>query len=127
MQTKKLIGLIVGVSLVAASCGSGKVDDRAARKLMKDKLCTTCHTVNGSKTLSSGAVALGPTLKGIFGKTENVKVGEETKSITVDDAYLRRSITEPNAEITEGYEAVMAPGELTDDEVTTLVEYLKTL
>ena len=48
------------------------------------------------------------------------------RTITVDDAYLRRSILEPNADVVKGFQPIMpAFTDLSKDELTALVEYLK--
>ena len=52
------------------------------------------------------------------------------ESLTVDDAYVRQSILEPQAAIVQGYEQVpMASfsGVLTKDQVERLMAYLKGL
>ena len=51
------------------------------------------------------------------------------QTITVDENYLRESILQPQALIVEGYQPVMPAfeGILSDDEVTALIEYIKTL
>src|SRR6516162_6015094 len=47
-------------------------------RLLETKDCLSCHSVDGSE-------GIGPTLKGIFGRTEKMTNGS---TITVDDAYL---------------------------------------
>lgn len=128
MLRTTLIGSLLTAGLLAASCGGGSgVNERAVRKLMEEKLCLTCHTLNGRDTLNNGTKAVGPTLKGVFGKTEHVLVNGEEKEIVIDEAYLRESITNPSAKITKGYKDEMAPKEVSPEEVTQIVEYLKTL
>jgi cytochrome c oxidase subunit 2 len=53
----------------------------------------------------------------------------ELREIVVDEEYIRRSILEPNADVVEGYQPVMPPmeGQITDEEINTLIEYFKTL
>ncbi len=47
----------------------------------------------------------------------------------MDEDYIRRSILDPMADIVEGYPGVMPPmeGQITDEEIDTLIEYFKTL
>lgn len=59
--------------------------------------CHACHSVDGSR-------GTGPTLRGLYGRVETMGDGAR---VTVDDAYLRRSILEPNAEVVAGYGAIM--------------------
>lgn len=92
--------------------------------VMKQNACLTCHSLDGSKLI-------GPTFRGIYGKTETVitETGEE-KTITVDDDYLGRSIYQPNAEIVKGYnKGLMISYENTIDEesVNQIIDYIKTL
>ncbi|MGH3263466.1 MAG: c-type cytochrome [Trebonia sp.] len=62
--------------------------------------CAGCHSLNGS----AGA---GPTLKGLAGGQSTLTNGQ---TVSADDAYLARSITDPNAQIVKGYSAgIMAP------------------
>lgn len=86
-------------------------------RLMETKDCLSCHSVDGSE-------GIGPTLKGILGRTEKMTDGS---TITVDDAYLTESIVKPEAKIPQGYDDLMTKTELTDDDVKQIVEYLKSL
>jgi len=86
-------------------------------QLLEAKECLACHSVDGSQ-------GIGPTLKGIFGRTQKLTNGQ---TITVDEAYLREAIVKPDAQIPEGYEDLMTKAELTDQEVDQMVDYLKTL
>lgn len=83
--------------------------------------CLGCHTTDGSSSV-------GPTWRGIYGSEEQL---EDGTTVTVDEAYLRRSIVEPNAQIVQGFPPnVMPPtfGEtLSDEEIDALVAYIKSL
>lgn len=57
--------------------------------------CAACHSLNGKP----GA---GPSLNGAAGRT--VELADGT-SVTADDTYLERSITDPDAEIVKGFNA----------------------
>jgi mono/diheme cytochrome c family protein len=62
--------------------------------------CSGCHSLNGT----AGA---GPTLKGLAGGESTLTNGQ---TVTADDAYLARSITDPDAQIVKGYgPGIMAP------------------
>jgi mono/diheme cytochrome c family protein len=62
--------------------------------------CSGCHSL-------SGAAGAGPTLKGLAGGQTTLTNGQ---IVTADDAYLARSITDPDAQIVKGYGAgIMAP------------------
>jgi len=86
-------------------------------RLLESKECLSCHSIDGSE-------GIGPTLKGILGRTEKMTDGS---TITVDAAYLTESIVKPEAKIPQGYDDLMTKTELTDEEVEEIVEYLETL
>ncbi|MTI88924.1 MAG: cytochrome c oxidase subunit II [Balneolaceae bacterium] len=82
--------------------------------------CTSCHSIDGSDKI-------GPTLKGLFGKEEQLADGA---TITVDENYIRESILEPKAKIVAGFEnQVMTSfeGRVSDEEISDIIEYIKTL
>ena len=89
----------------------------AGRKLFQMRGCTQCHSMDGS-------AKTGPTLQGVFGRTEALVGGA---SIVVDENYIRESILEPNAKVVAGYEPVMPTyqGRLKDAEIMAIIEYLK--
>ena len=62
--------------------------------------CSGCHSLTGA----SGA---GPSFKGLAGATSTLTTGQ---SVTADDAYLERSITDPDAQVVKGYhQGIMGP------------------
>lgn len=84
--------------------------------------CGGCHSLTGS----AGA---GPALNGIAGKTIKL-VGGQT--VTADDAYLARSIADPDAQIVDGYHPGVMPPAIASfglgkkpDDVRALVAFLK--
>ncbi len=85
------------------------------------KGCTACHSLDGSRLV-------GPSFKGLYGRTENVTTGSEIRQITVDDAYIRKSITDPMADITEGYPAVMVTQpNISDEDIENMIQLFKEL
>jgi cytochrome c oxidase subunit 2 len=91
-------------------------------KLLTLKGCVACHSIDGSKLI-------GPSFKGVFGKTENVVTDGVTRQITEDEEYIRKSILDPNADLVEGYQALMPPQRdlLTDEEIEAIIEVIKEL
>ena len=85
-------------------------------KVFATKGCNGCHTVDGTPKL-------GPTFKGVYGRTEQTDKGP----ITVDDAYIAESVATPTAKVVTGFPPVMPPIPLTDQELKDLIDYLKTL
>lgn len=82
--------------------------------------CIGCHSLNGSKMT-------GPTWKGLYGSDRNFADGTSGKA---DDNYLRESILNSNKKIVSGYNANQMPayqGQLSDDDVTAVIEFIKTL
>jgi cytochrome c oxidase subunit 2 len=81
--------------------------------------CYACHSV-------TGAVLVGPSLLAIYGAEQPLDDGT---SVVADDDYIRESIVEPHAKIVKGFPASMPLyGQLlSDDDVTALVEYVKSL
>ena len=84
------------------------------------KGCLACHSVDGKPKV-------GPTLKALYGKEQQVFVGGVAKTITVDDAYLRRSIIAPMGQVVRGYPPAMPKTQLTDQELNEVVRFIKTL
>ncbi|MEQ9090864.1 MAG: cytochrome c oxidase subunit II [Balneola sp.] len=81
--------------------------------------CTTCHSDDGTRLI-------GPSFKGLWESEETLSDGS---TVTVDENYLRESILNPGAKIVESYDNVMTPyeGRISDEEITNIIEYLKTL
>jgi cytochrome c oxidase subunit II len=90
-----------------------------AGQILFTRRCAQCHS-------DDGTAKTGPTVKGIFDAVHKMRDGTEVK---VDEDYLRESILEPAAKVRAGYDAVMPTfkGILNDDEITFLIEYIKTL
>jgi cytochrome c oxidase subunit 2 len=85
--------------------------------LYEQQICMQCHTVDGNP-------GIGPTLQGLFGKTETLQDGS---SVQVDENYLRESILEPGAKVVQGYQNIMpaAYGSLSERQVSALIEFIK--
>ena len=88
--------------------------------LMTAKGCLDCHSVDGKPMV-------GPTFKGLFGKREAVLVAGATRTVTVDEAYLRQAIQEPMKTVVRGYPPSMPVMPLEPKELDEVVSYLKTL
>ncbi len=88
-------------------------------KILEEKGCLGCHTTDGTKKI-------GPTFKGLYGSKVTVITNGKEKVIAADEEYLKRSITEPAADIVKGYQNVMPKLPATPEELNAVVEYLKT-
>lgn len=95
----------------------------AGKRIMTNIGCLACHSLDGSKLV-------GPSFKGLYGHEVTVKAGGETKTVVADDEYIKRSIYDPNAEIVEGFAKGLMQsyqGQLSDEDIALMIEYLKTL
>jgi len=86
-------------------------------ELLSLKGCVSCHTTDGSRLV-------GPSFKGLFGRRETVLRDGAEHEIVADEAYLRRSILDPGADVVKGYDDVMPSqrGLVTDEELAALVD-----
>jgi cytochrome c oxidase subunit 2 len=89
-------------------------------QLLQEKGCMACHSLDGTPRV-------GPTLKGLFEKTITVVTEGKEQNIVADEAYLRKSLLEPNADVVKGYPPIMPPGNLTEDDLHELIKYIKEL
>jgi cytochrome c oxidase subunit 2 len=72
----------------------------------------------------------GPTFKGAFGHEVTVTTSGKERTLTVDEAYIKHSILEPNADIVKGFNANLMQtykGQLSDQEIENLTEFIKSL
>ncbi len=90
--------------------------------LYQVKGCAACHSIDGSPKV-------GPTFKGLFGKRETVIHEGKEIEITVDEAFIRKTLLEPEEERVKGFPPIMPSqkGLLTDAEINTVIEYIKSL
>jgi cytochrome c oxidase subunit 2 len=86
-----------------------------AQKLLATKGCIGCHSADGK-------VLVGPSFQKIYGRAEKLTDGTD---ITVTEEYLRESILEPGKKIVQGFQPLMPKLPLAEDEVETLISYLK--
>ena len=72
------------------------------------------------------AAARGPNLAGVYGSKLQLTNGSE---VLVNDAYLRDAILNPSQHVTAGYAPIMPTyqGQISEDGLIDLVEYIKTL
>lgn len=79
--------------------------------------CGACHSNDGS-------VKVGPSFKGVYGKTEELSDGSR---VEVEDNYIRESLLDPNGKIVAGFPAQMPTfqGKLDDQQIAAIIEYIK--
>jgi cytochrome c oxidase subunit 2 len=102
--------------LSGGSAGGTMAD--SGGKLFVDLACNTCHLDTGQ--------GRGPVLKGLFGKQVLLTNGQ---TITVDDAYIRESVLNPQAKIAAGFQPIMPTfqGLVTEEQLLQIIAYVKSL
>jgi cytochrome c oxidase subunit 2 len=100
--------------------GAGELSPvERGEKLSSEQGCLSCHSADGSPLV-------GPTWQGLFGSQRQL---EDGSTVTADEAYLRESILDPEAEVVAGYPMIMpnAYDFLTKEDITAVIEYIKSL
>ncbi len=100
------------------SCGEGDLVT-IGRAVAVRRACVACHTLDGQRHI-------GPTWAGLYGSEVTLSDG---RKVIADEAYLTRSMMEPNVDIVAGYPQVMPTyqGMLTAAETGALVELIRAL
>ncbi|WP_442781664.1 c-type cytochrome [Collimonas fungivorans] len=99
----------------AAAAVTGDALVAQGKALAESKACVACHTVDGSPRV-------GPTWKGLFGKTETMENGSTAK---VDETYLKDFIRNPQARVVKGFAPMMPKIDMSDAELEALAAYIK--
>ena len=102
-----------------AFSGEGMTMEDFGAKLYIQKACVTCHKIDGTNST-------GPPWNNLYGKQEKLADGS---SVVVDENYIRESILNPMAKVTQGYQPVMPTyqGILKDKQIDALVAFIKSL
>jgi len=90
----------------------------AGEKLFQDLTCNTCH--------KSDAQGRGPVLANAFGKPVELQNGSV---VTMDEAYIRESIVNPQAKVVAGFQPLMPTfqGLVSEEQLLQLISYVKSL
>jgi cytochrome c oxidase subunit 2 len=100
----------------AAKAAATAVDlPTQGKQLAQSRGCLACHSVDGS-------ASVGPTWKGLYGKTETLVDG---KTVVVGDEYLAESVRNPNAKVVKGFAPIMPPAQFSDQEMAALIQFIK--
>ena len=107
--------VLTAAVVALAACGVDK-DPTAlpGKTLARDYGCMACHSI-------SGAAGVGPTWKGLFGADATL---EDGRTVTVDRAYLVRSITDPAADVPAGTKVPMPVNRVPEADVQLIVDYI---
>lgn len=95
----------------------------AGKRLIESSGCIACHSSDGTKLV-------GPSFKGIYGHTQAVVTNGQNREITVDSAYITKSIYEPDADVVEGYrkgQMVTYKNQLSEEDIKMIIEYFKSI
>ena len=122
------IASLCALPLAAAACGGGSEAGGSSggpgEEAYRQYACASCHSLDGRE-------GTGPTFKGLAGSTVTLEDGKQVKA---DAAYLETAITDPDAEVTKGYNAGLMKAsidgfDLADkpDEVAKLVEFIQSV
>lgn len=87
------------------------------RDIANEAGCFACHSIDGS-------VETGPSWLDIWGRT--VELDDGTTRVR-DEAYIKKSILDPHAEIVLGFSATMTPADLTEEELQSIMDYIMVL
>ncbi len=91
----------------------------AGRRAATEFACVKCHTLDGQPHI-------GPTWLGLFGSEEPLENGG---TVTVDEAYITRSMMDPTADVVRGFQPVMPSyqGIVSPADTAAIVEFIKSL
>lgn len=118
--TVVLLALVATVAITRSGAPEQPVLDAQAQRghqVARDNGCISCHT-------SGGGRSEGPTWKGIYGQPVTLVDGS---TVVVDEAYIRRSVKEPRAQVVAGFSPMATTKTLTDDEIAAVTAYIKAL
>ncbi len=93
--------------------------DVLGKMFYEQKGCVACHTIDGSPKPGGG-----PSFLGLFGTEQSMADGSK---VSVDENYLRESIVDPAAKVRQGYAPIMPKLSISDDEITAIIAYIKSL
>jgi cytochrome c oxidase subunit II len=122
------IASLCALPLAAAACGGGSEAGGSSggpgEEAYRQYACASCHSLDGRE-------GTGPTFKGLADSTVTLANG---KQVTADAAYLKKAITDPDADVTEGYNAGLMKASIDGfdlankpDEVAKLVEFIQSV
>ena len=109
--------ILVGCTAAGPPAVDLSVSAERGLKLAQQSGCASCHG-------SDFGGGTGPTFQGIIGQTVAFRGGS---SGVVDRAYLTESIKFPDKKRRAGYSVVMPYNNLTDEQISDIVDYIEAL
>ena len=118
----RLAVAVVLLGIIAAACGGEGGDGLSAEaqqglEISRSNGCAACHG-------NDGEGSVGPAWVGLAGS--DVELADGT-TVTADAAYLRRAITDPQADRVAGYDIQMPGNGLTPEQVDAVIAYIEAL
>ena len=109
---------LAGQTVEVPSAGELAPEELGAQ-LASEQGCLSCHSIDGSSLV-------GPTWLGLYGSERQLDDGS---TVLADDAYLLSAILQPGVQVVADYPNIMpaAYDFLSDEELSALVEYIKSL
>lgn len=101
----------------SAPAGGTDSPQALGKAIAQSKGCIACHSIDGKP-------GVGPTWKGLYGKTESMVDGSTAR---VDEAFLKNEIRDPQARVVKGFAAIMPKVAMTDAELAAVVAYIQSL
>ena len=100
---------------------TGTVADHPGLTILKANACLTCHSLDGSKII-------GPSFKGLYGSKRVVITDQGEKTVDAVDAYIKRSIIDPNVEVVKGFNKGLMQSYKTvlkEEDIDKIIDYFK--
>ncbi|NOY50380.1 MAG: cytochrome c oxidase subunit II [Chlorobi bacterium] len=89
--------------------------------LMKKNACFSCHTTDGSRLV-------GPSFKGVVGRSETIIVDDKEETITVDADFIKHKLQNPLSSNVKGFQSGLMPKlPLSDQEISHIIDYVSTI
>ena len=112
-KKKAFVAGLLAASLLASSCSTALSAEASKGEALTAELgCLNCHTAG-----------IGPDWAGEWGTRRNLVDGS---TAVFDEQYARRAIAEPGVEVVEGYDPVMPAYSLEEEQLSAVIEYLRT-
>jgi cytochrome c oxidase subunit 2 len=103
----------------SAECSLG--DEECGQRWADTYGCLACHSLDGT-------TVVGPTWQGLFGSQVDLADGA---TVNADEAYLRDSILEPNAQVVAGFQPGIMPQNfaniLSEDQIDQIIAFISSL
>lgn len=109
--------IIAYITELAATDSTLSAAAETGHDVARSNGCSACHGANGEGGVASAFV-------GLYGSEVTLDDGS---SVVADEAYIRESIVDPDAQRVAGYDTPMPSNDLDADQVDALVAYITEL